>query len=87
MPTATVTTKGQITLPKEIRSALGVQPGSRVLFWRNPQGQVVVEAETVDLRSLRGVLRGRGATLTVEDMNQAIARAAAAARCFTGCLT
>ena len=79
MPTATVTSKGQITLPKEIRSALGLQPGGRVLFWRNPQGQVVVEAETVDLRSLRGLLKGRGPTLTIEDMNDAIARAAAQA--------
>ncbi len=77
MPTATLTSKGQITLPKEIRDTLGVHPGDRVLFWRNPQGQVVVEAETVDLRSLRGMLRDKGPRLTVEEMNAVIARAAA----------
>lgn len=79
MPTATVTSKGQITLPKEIRDTLGVQSGDRVLFWRNPQGQIVVEAETVDLRSLRGMLKGKGPRLTIEEMNEAIAQGAAGA--------
>ncbi|MFZ4734650.1 MAG: AbrB/MazE/SpoVT family DNA-binding domain-containing protein [Bradymonadia bacterium] len=77
MPTATVTSKGQITLPKEIRDTLSVQPGDRVMFWRNPQGQVVVEAETRSLMSLKGVLKGKRKGVTVEEMNEAIARGAA----------
>ena len=76
MPVATVTSKGQITLPKEIREGLGVQPGDRVLFWRDAEGRVIVEAETLDLRTLRGMLRGRGPRLTVEQMNEVIAQAA-----------
>lgn len=79
MPTAIVRSRAQVTIPKEIRDALGVQPGDRVLFWRNPQGQVVVEAETVDLRGLRGMLKGKGPRITVEEMNEAIAQAAAEA--------
>ncbi len=79
MPAATVTSKGQITLPKEVRDALGVHPGDRVLFWRSPQGQFVVEAETVDLRTLRGSLKGKGPRLTVEEMNEVIAQAASRA--------
>jgi antitoxin PrlF len=77
MPTATVTSKGQITIPKAIRDALGVQPGDRIAFWRSAQGQVIVEAETGDLRTLRGTLRGHGAPLTTDEMNEVIANAAA----------
>lgn len=79
MPTATVTSKGQITLPKEIRDTLGVHPGDRVLFWRNPQGQVVVEPETVSLMSLKGMIKGKRKGVTVEEMNEAMAQAAAEA--------
>jgi antitoxin PrlF len=77
VPTATVTSKGQITLPKEIRDALSVHPGDRVMFWRNAQGQVVVEAETRSLMSLKGVLKGKRKGVTVEEMNEAIAQGVA----------
>jgi AbrB family looped-hinge helix DNA binding protein len=77
VPTATVTSKGQITLPKEIRDALSVHPGDRVMFWRNPPGQVVVEAETRSLMSLKGVLKGKRKGVTVEEMNEAIAQGVA----------
>lgn len=77
MPAATVTSKGQITLPKEIRDALSVHPGDRVMFWRNSQGQVVVEAETRSLMSLKGVLKGKRKGVTVSEMNEAIAQGAA----------
>jgi AbrB family looped-hinge helix DNA binding protein len=77
MPTATVTSKGQITLPKEIRDGLGVQAGDRVLFWRDVDGRVIVEAETVDVRTLRGMLGGGSMRLSIEEMNAVIANAAA----------
>lgn len=76
MPAATVTVKGQVTIPKAIREVLGVRPGDRVVFLRQGDGRVTVEAETVDVRSLRGMLRHRGKPVTVEEMNRAIARAA-----------
>jgi AbrB family looped-hinge helix DNA binding protein len=77
MPTATITSKGQITLPKETRDDLGVRTGDRVRFWRDVGGRVIVEAETVDVRTLRGMLRGGSTRLSVEEMNAVIARAAA----------
>lgn len=77
MSAATVTSKGQITIPKDIRDALGLHPGDRVLFWRNQGGQVVVEPETVDLMSLHGMLKGKRRGVSVEEMNEAIAEAAA----------
>jgi len=76
MPTTTVTSKGQVTIPKSIREALGVKPGDRVLFLRQPDGRVVVEVEAVDVRDLRGMLKHAGEPVAVAEMEEAIARAA-----------
>ncbi len=39
---ATVTAKGQITIPKAVREALGVKPGSKVDFRRNDRGNIEI---------------------------------------------
>ncbi len=36
-----VTSRGQVTIPKEIREALGVQPGDRLVFEESPEGVVI----------------------------------------------
>ncbi len=51
MPSAKLTSKGQITIPKEVREALGLRTGDRLAFRLQQDGTVVVEAETVDLMS------------------------------------
>ena len=71
MPSATITSKGRITLPVEIRRALGVGPGDRVSFRTAPDGRVVVEPETLDLRSLRGSVKTTVKGVSVEQMQQA----------------
>lgn len=38
----TVTSKGQVTIPKAIRDGLGIRPGSRVEFKREADGRVVL---------------------------------------------
>ncbi len=38
MPRATITSKGQITVPRDIRRALGVRPGDRLLFESDSAG-------------------------------------------------
>ena len=73
--TAAITTKGQITLPKAIRDKLGVKPGDRVTFREQADGKIVVEAATVDLLSLCGVIKPKVRGVTVQDMNEAIGRA------------
>ncbi len=40
--TATVTTKGQVTIPKAVRDLLGIVPGSQVDFQRATDGSVVL---------------------------------------------
>lgn len=38
-----MTSKGQVTIPKPVRDALGLKPGSKVEFRQNRQGEIVVE--------------------------------------------
>ncbi|HUP47885.1 MAG TPA: AbrB/MazE/SpoVT family DNA-binding domain-containing protein [Thermoanaerobaculia bacterium] len=75
MPRSTLTSKGQITLPKEVRDHLGLQTGDRVNF-EIRDGAVVVEPETTDIRTLRGIARRRGRPVTLEEMDAAIRKGA-----------
>lgn len=73
MPTSKVTAKGQITIPKAIRDALGVDTGDRVEFVVRADGIVEMIARTRPLLSLAGILGQRRLGVTVEDMDAAIA--------------
>lgn len=76
MATATLTSKGQITLPKAVRERLRVDSGDQVDFVVNDRGDVVVRAATLDVSELKGLLkRSRARPVTIEEMNAAITRA------------
>ena len=75
MPPSTLTSKGQVTIPKQIRDALRIDAGDRVSFVMREDGVVEMRPETVDLRQLYGTLTCRGKPVTVEQMNDGIARA------------
>jgi AbrB family looped-hinge helix DNA binding protein len=75
MATATITSKGQITLPKEVREALGVGTGDRVEFVAEPDGAYRVTAATRDVKQLRGLVPKPPSPVTVETMKRAVARA------------
>ncbi|MBI4704912.1 MAG: type II toxin-antitoxin system PrlF family antitoxin [Deltaproteobacteria bacterium] len=77
MPTATLTSKGQVTVPKPVRQALGLRTGDRLLFRVRDDGVVVIEVEGADILALRGVIKPKVRGVSVEDMNRAIALAAA----------
>jgi AbrB family looped-hinge helix DNA binding protein len=72
MPSAKLTSKGQITIPKEVREALGLHTGDRLAFRVHDNGTVVVEAEKVSLTSLRGAVRTTVKGVTVDAMNEVI---------------
>ena len=75
MPTATVTSKGQVTLPQKVREALRVRPGDRIDFVLEGNGEVRVRAGEVDVSELRGLLRRPGRRpVTLEAMDEAITR-------------
>jgi antitoxin PrlF len=74
MPSAKLTSKGQITVPKEVRRTLGLRTGDRLAFRVRDDGTVVVEAETVDLLSLRGAVRSKVKGVSVEAMKEIVRR-------------
>ncbi|HEV1284631.1 MAG TPA: AbrB/MazE/SpoVT family DNA-binding domain-containing protein [Bryobacteraceae bacterium] len=75
MPTSAVTSKGQVTIPKEIRDQLGLKPGDRVGFVKDRTGRISLKAINTDFRSLRGILKSkRTRPLTIREMDEAIAR-------------
>lgn len=77
MPRSTLTSKGQITIPKVVREALAVHPGDTLAFRIGEDGTVTVEAETIDLLELRGTVKTRMKGITIDAMNDAIRRSAA----------
>ncbi|HSA81391.1 MAG TPA: AbrB/MazE/SpoVT family DNA-binding domain-containing protein [Geminicoccaceae bacterium] len=76
MARTTLTSKGQITLPKEIRQQLGLKAGVRFECYVDRDGQVVLVPLTVKLEDLIGILPHKGPPKTVEEINEAIAEAA-----------
>ena len=75
MPRATVTSKGQVTIPRSIRQALKVGVGDRLDFVLEGEGRVVVQPAVRDVRELKGLLRRAGRKpVSIEQMNTAIAR-------------
>ncbi len=76
MPTATVTSKGQITIPKSVREGLGVDAGDRVEFVESAKGVYTVVAASRDVRELKGLIAKPARPVTVESMKRAIAKRA-----------
>lgn len=79
MPTATMTSKGQITIPKEMREELHLEAGSKVTFIRVSEGHYRIIPRTGSLMDLAGILHDPDRpTMTIDDMNDAIAEGGAA---------
>jgi AbrB family looped-hinge helix DNA binding protein len=72
MPTSTITSKGQTTIPKDIRDRLHLRPGDRLEFVVDDDGRVVVLPATVDAAELAGILKPPSQPVSVEAMNQAV---------------
>ena len=80
MATATLTSKGQITIPVEVRSDLKVDAGDRVEFVQIAPGRYEFVAVTNDVTALKGMFGRAKKTVSIESMNAAIAQRGAAAR-------
>ena len=79
MTTATLTSKGQITIPAEVRRVLNVQTGDRVEFVQIEPGRFELVAATRSVRELKGMLGRPAHTLSIKDMNRVIAEQGARA--------
>lgn len=70
---ATLTSKGQLTLPKEIRDRLGLDAGSVLDFALQPDNTITARAVKPDARRLRGLLKSPHLTaLTIEQQRSAV---------------
>jgi AbrB family looped-hinge helix DNA binding protein len=73
MPTATVTSKGQVTLPKKVREALKIGPGDQIDFVVEGDGRVSVRPVHIDFTERRGLLHRRGMKpVSLDEMDAAI---------------
>jgi AbrB family looped-hinge helix DNA binding protein len=81
MSTATVTSKGQTTIPVEVRSELGVSAGDRVEFIELGKGRYAIVPATRSIKELKGIFKGRRRKpVSIEEMDAAIAERAAESR-------
>lgn len=73
MATATLTSKGQMVVPKPIRDSLHLQPGDRLDFTLQENGDILLRPAQVDLRQLKGLLQKPGrAVVSLEEMTRVI---------------
>jgi antitoxin PrlF len=80
MATATLTSKGQVTIPASVRATLRLEAGSRIEFVETSEGQFAIIAATSPVQALKGVLRKPASPVSIEDMNRAIADQGAGTR-------
>jgi len=72
MPTATMTSKGQITIPVKVRKALGLKPGVRIDFYEIEDGEYALRPKTGSIMDLKGCIPMLDHVVTIEEMDQAI---------------
>jgi antitoxin PrlF len=66
-----ITRKGQATIPKAVREHLGLKAGDRVKFFFHPDGSVVLLPK-LPVTALRGMVKPRRSSVTIEEMNEAV---------------
>lgn len=72
MTAATMTSKGQVTIPKEVRDELGLEAGTKVDFVRVGPGEYRLRPRNRGIEELFGILQYDGPPITIEEMNEAI---------------
>jgi antitoxin PrlF len=77
MPTATITSKGQITIPIEVRRKLGLRAGDQINFFADEDGKYTFEPKTGSIMDMEGILKHLGLPVlgyapSIEEMDQAI---------------
>ena len=80
MSTATLTSKGQVTIPAKVRVSMGLDTGDRIEFIEMDDGTFTIIAATHSVKELKGMIRKPVKPVSIEDMSAAIAAQGAAAR-------
>jgi antitoxin PrlF len=66
-----MTTKGQVTIPKQAREFLKIGPGDKVRFFTHPAGYIMLLPK-VPVSKARGIIQYTGPTRTIEEMDQGV---------------
>ena len=72
MLSATITGKGQITIPKDIRNSLNLGKGDKIEFLPGPDGAVTILPVTADITALKGLVSKPSRDVSLDDMKNAI---------------
>ena len=76
MPTATLTSKGQITIPAEIRARFNLKPGDQLDFWEDETSTLTLTPRTRHIEDFFGIIKSDLPPLSIEDMDEIIGEAA-----------
>jgi antitoxin PrlF len=74
MATASLTSKGQITIPIEVRKDLGLKTGDKIAFIKNERGEYVLKPKTGSVMNLLGMFKAPEKPLSIEEMNEAVGK-------------
>jgi AbrB family looped-hinge helix DNA binding protein len=74
MYTATVNSKGQITIPAEVRKDIGLKTGDWLWFIKGERGEYILKHKTGSIMDLLGCIHWTGKPVTIEEMNETIAK-------------
>lgn len=80
MTTATISSKGRITIPTDVRQALGVAAGDRVQFVQIKPGEFLFFAANHSVTELKGMFGAPAKSVSIEDMNRAVVTQGASVR-------
>jgi len=72
MPTATLTSKGQVTIPLSVRQDIGLTVGDQIEFIREAKGKYTLMPKSGSIRELEGCLKWDGPPISLEEMDKAI---------------
>ncbi len=68
MSNATLTSKGQTTIPKEIRDSLGLKPKDQLNFTQMPNGTVIMRVKNKSILDLADIIKYKGRKIPIEKM-------------------
>ncbi|MBX9950681.1 MAG: AbrB/MazE/SpoVT family DNA-binding domain-containing protein [Candidatus Obscuribacterales bacterium] len=72
MSSATVTSKGQVTIPVDVRHRLGLESGDRIEFVEIADGEFAIRPVIQDVRALKGLLKKPAKPVSVAEMRVAV---------------
>ena len=72
---STITSKGQVTLPKPVRDKLRLRPGDKIDFMLEEDGSLRVTPVTASVTQLKGMVPKPESPISLEAMDEAVAGA------------